>query len=119
MTKNPLNLIRLLDLDADSDRIHGRFDKNTLVLVSRDDQGIEQHFLRTSGKTVNGDHGHFEGAALTQLLPQACCAVRLPMIKVIMDPLSQHTTERLHLGREVLQRQSCRQCRSDGSKIRS
>ena len=45
VTQNPLNLIRLLDLDADPDRVYRGFDKHPLVLIPGDCKGVEEDFL--------------------------------------------------------------------------
>ena len=45
VTQNPLNLIRLLDLDADPDRVHRGFDKHPFVFVSGDCKGVEEDFF--------------------------------------------------------------------------
>ena len=34
VAEDTLNLIRLFDLDADTDRVHGRFDEHPLIFVS-------------------------------------------------------------------------------------
>lgn len=41
-----LNLIGLLDLNADADTVDTRLDEHTLVLVTGNCEGVEQHFRR-------------------------------------------------------------------------
>lgn len=48
VTQYPLNFIGLLDLYAETNRIHRRFDENALVLVTRDGEGCEENFLRAT-----------------------------------------------------------------------
>ena len=45
VTQNPLNLIRLLDLDADPDRVHRGLDKHPFVFVPGDCKGVEEDFF--------------------------------------------------------------------------
>jgi hypothetical protein len=40
-----LYFICLLYLDAETDRVDGRFDENALVLIARDGQWVEEDFL--------------------------------------------------------------------------
>jgi hypothetical protein len=42
--KDMLNLIRLLDLDADSNAIDAGLDQDALVLISGDGERVQQHF---------------------------------------------------------------------------
>lgn len=44
-----LNLIRLLDLDADAYAIDAGLDENALVFVSGNSERIQQHFRRCLG----------------------------------------------------------------------
>ena len=46
MHKNMLNLIGLLDLDADADAVDRRLDQHLLVLITRYHQWVQQHFGR-------------------------------------------------------------------------
>ena len=46
--QDTLDFVRLLDLNADSHRVHGGFDEDAFVFISRDGQGIKQDFLRCS-----------------------------------------------------------------------
>lgn len=46
--QDALNLVRLLDLNADSHRVHRRFDQDAFILIARDGQGIEEDLLRRS-----------------------------------------------------------------------
>lgn len=39
-----LNFVGLLDLDADTNRVDAGLDQDTLVLVSRNSQGLEEDF---------------------------------------------------------------------------
>jgi hypothetical protein len=41
--KDMLNLIGLLDLDADSDGVYARLDKDALVLVARNRQRLKEY----------------------------------------------------------------------------
>ena len=41
MNKNRFNLVGLLDLDADADRVDARLDQDSLVLVTRNHKGGE------------------------------------------------------------------------------
>ena len=49
MTQDPLNLVRLLDLDADADRVDARLDQDPLVLVACDRQGRQENLGRGLG----------------------------------------------------------------------
>lgn len=49
MDQNMLNLIGLLDLDADADGVDARLDKNSLVLVTRDGQRRKKDLWRCLG----------------------------------------------------------------------
>jgi len=44
MHQDILNLIRLLDLNADAHAIDGRLDEHAFVLVARDGQGVQEDF---------------------------------------------------------------------------
>lgn len=46
MDEQVLNLIGLLDLDADADGVDARLDQDSLVLVTGNGQGREQHLGR-------------------------------------------------------------------------
>jgi hypothetical protein len=46
MHQDMLNLVRLLDLDADAHTVDARFDEDTLVFVSRHGKGVEEDFGR-------------------------------------------------------------------------
>ena len=52
VTQYPLDLIRLLDLDAEPDGVHGWLDEHAFVLVTGDGEGVEEHFL---GPAVYGE----------------------------------------------------------------
>lgn len=43
MDEQVLNLVGLLDLDADADRVDARLDQDSLVFVAGNGQGREQH----------------------------------------------------------------------------
>ena len=42
--KDMFYFIGLLDLDADSDAVDARFNKDSLVFISRNGEGVQQHF---------------------------------------------------------------------------
>jgi hypothetical protein len=44
MHQDMLNLIRLLDLNADAHAVYARLDKHSLVLISSDRQGVQKDF---------------------------------------------------------------------------
>lgn len=44
-----LNLIRLLDLDADADRVDARLDEHSFILVPGHCQRVQQHLRRLPG----------------------------------------------------------------------
>jgi len=46
MNQNMLNLVCLLNLDADSDTVYARFDEYPLVFVSRNSYWVEEDFGR-------------------------------------------------------------------------
>lgn len=48
MAQYPLDLIGLLDLDAETDGVDGRFDENALVFIAGDDERVKKHFLRST-----------------------------------------------------------------------
>jgi hypothetical protein len=47
--KNSLNLVCLLDLDADAHTVDTRLDEDLLILVTCDDQGVQKNFGRRLG----------------------------------------------------------------------
>lgn len=47
--ENVLNLVCLLDLDADADRVDARLDEDALVFVARNRQRSEEDFGRGAG----------------------------------------------------------------------
>jgi hypothetical protein len=49
VNQNVFNLIGLLDSDADTDAVDTGFDKDTLILVARDGQGVQEDFGRGLG----------------------------------------------------------------------
>ena len=49
MDEDVLDLVRLLDLDADPDAVDARFDEDSLIFVARDGERIQQHFGRACG----------------------------------------------------------------------
>ena len=48
VAEDAFDLVRLLDLDAESDRVNGWFDEYPFVLVAGDRQWVEEYFLRRS-----------------------------------------------------------------------
>lgn len=46
MHQDMLNLIRLLDLNADAHAVNTRLDKHSLVLISCDRKGVQKDFGR-------------------------------------------------------------------------
>lgn len=70
MHQDALDLIGLLDLDADAHAVHARFDQHLFVLVPRHRQRVQQHFVRASGfdlryvvpfRRLRGEVGEGEG----------------------------------------------------------
>src|SRR5437762_12376626 len=55
-----LNFIRLLDTDADADRVDGGFDQDPLVLVARDREWVQEEFRGAGGFNL-GDVVTFDG----------------------------------------------------------
>ena len=46
MTQDSFNLIRLFDLNAESNGVYRWFDKHSLVLISGDDERVQEDLLR-------------------------------------------------------------------------
>lgn len=44
-----LNLVRLLYSDANANTVHARFDKNFLILITRNRQGVKENFWGAGG----------------------------------------------------------------------
>lgn len=53
MAENTLDLVGLLDLDAQANRVDGGLNEHALVLVAGDREGVEEHFLRYPAQPVN------------------------------------------------------------------
>lgn len=50
VAENTLNFICLFDLDANTDRVHRRFNEHSLIFVSGYCQWVEKHLFGTSVK---------------------------------------------------------------------
>ena len=48
MTQNPLNVIRLFNLDGESEGIDGGLNQDLFILVAGNDNGLENDFLGRS-----------------------------------------------------------------------
>jgi hypothetical protein len=94
LAQDPLDLIGLFDADGQPDRVDGRFDEDAFGFVTRDEEGLEEGFLRVAVRVSNRvvvvqpsceqyrerETENGEGQGRTQPRLPGSCASRRPAI---------------------------------------